>query len=92
MNEFLEHRTTQSEFKASEMALPLSLYKPEIENSVPNHLFQDYGFWKKEKTGGEVVKFTKDIVGRPSNDNNCTLLTKSSFYSELPRCQISYNI
>lgn len=30
MNQNLEHRTTQSEFKASEMALPLSLDKPEI--------------------------------------------------------------
>lgn len=30
MNGILEHRTTQSEFKAFEMALPLSLYKPEI--------------------------------------------------------------
>lgn len=30
MNEFLEQRATQSEFRASDMALPLSLYKPEI--------------------------------------------------------------
>ena len=30
MNEFLEPRATQSEFTASDMALPLSLYKPDI--------------------------------------------------------------